>query len=432
MITTTIKDTGKTGDSPENPIENPTEEKKLTLTEINRLNDDEYLEYLEKTTIFDEGDPTEDTSGLVEVETGDIAELDDNPAAETQEIPEETTEETTETLPEDGLEQSTQNSSTDPDKDATSDDEEVTPDVTEADTEEATDTETTEESDTSKELYKIKANGQDIEVTLDDLKALAKKGANYTKKMQDLASKRDTLALIENADISDTDLDLLLDAHSGDKKALQKLLEKSNVSPIDLDDEELKNTEYKSKQTRISDAESKLLTVIDTIQDEPEFARTKEILTDLWDEASKAEILNNPKHLLALHSDVKDGTFDRVYKLSKGAGLAEGGLETDLRMYLKYAAQVEKAKEKPTTNSKTPSPKVTAKSKNVPSIADLTKQLEEMNTTKQNKTQAQITKAVKKQANNKAATSVNTTTTKKVVDMTQLTDQEFTAFFDAN
>ena len=91
----------------------------------------------------------------------------------------------------------------------------------------------------SEPKYEIKWNGQDVKVTIDEMKAMAQQGFDYTYKSQNLAQeKRDHKA----------ELDLLTRVKGGDKEALAQLSKQSGIDPLDLLDIDVEDIEHGSNQ----------------------------------------------------------------------------------------------------------------------------------------------------------------------------------------
>lgn len=155
----------------------------------------------------------------------------------------------------------------------------------------------------------FKANGKTITPkTIEDVISLMQMGANYTKKMQLLAPAKRSIETLNRADIKEEDLSFLIDIHKGDKEAIKKLLEKHKIDPMDLD---LETINYASSTKNIaSDADVEFT---DTLQDiNSSLPKIQEIITKVWDSESKTKLLSNPALLKGLHQEIEMGRFDTV------------------------------------------------------------------------------------------------------------------------
>ena len=223
----------------------------------------------------------------------------------------------------------------------------------------------------------FKANGTEITPrSIEDIVSLMQQGANYTKKMQDLAPLRKIAESVVRANIDNERLSYLIDLHRGDKKAIKKLLKDNNIDLADFDPDE--ESDYQSNSFNIaSDGDVDFQDAI--LESKENLEKIRTILNDTWDNKSKEEILSNPTLLKALNWEISSGRFDQVQKIvesEKTFGRSNG--RTDLQMYADIARAMEQYyatqhQSKSESTSKTrrqtnkPVPKAADKTKAAPS-----------------------------------------------------------------
>ena len=231
--------------------------------------------------------------------------------------------------------------------------EEGAPDDVEEQTEvtETMPTETTQKVPT----YKLRADGTDFEFTEDELKQLASKGMNYTRKMQDIKEYREHVSAIKEANLSKDDINLMIDVLKGDKNALAAVLAKTGVDALELDTE---NVKYMPTNYGRNEVELEIDEIVDTISKDPEYVTTKHIISSNWDKQSQMEFVKDPVKIAKLHEDVKNGTFDKVVPLMLKKKALDGARKSDMEYYIeagtsywesvardRYAAQMKAAED---------------------------------------------------------------------------------------
>lgn len=159
--------------------------------------------------------------------------------------------------------------------------------------------------------FKIKWNGEDIEVTQDELIALGQKGFDYTAKMQNVSKYRKDL---EAAGITDNTLDLLKRVQSGDPMAALQYLNSLNIDPVDLIDMEGKENTF--NPPRKADQEIVVSPQVESLMEQvvanpslhSQMRRAEEVLptTVIGRMAQDADLM------YAAVQEVESGSFDQV------------------------------------------------------------------------------------------------------------------------
>ena len=191
-------------------------------------------------------------------------------------------------------------------------------------------------------LYKIKANGKEFEMTLDELKQTASKGMDYLKKTTALKPYRTMIAAMEENKVSPEDINLLIDLKKGNKEAIAKLIKENEVDVYDLPEA----NDYRPKEYRQSEQELEINEMIGRISKDTEFSRTSEIYKN-FDSQSQRVINENPQMFEGLHNDIKTGVFDKVFPLAEKKAMIDGYNAPFLQYYLQAGQEILNANNRP-------------------------------------------------------------------------------------
>ena len=235
----------------------------------------------------------------------------------------------------------------DDDTSANEEDEEEVEDDSETENEDADESAETEDEQTdntekdsdkvvqpTQEILKVKANGQDYEFTLDEMKSqfgsIFAKAQDYTKKTQALKEYRKTIDIVQNAGLSDNDLNLFADVLKGDKDAIAAVLKRTGVDALDLDTE---NVNYAPKNYGRNDTELAIKDIVDDISADKEYVITHNILEKQWDSKSREKFIEDPNMIKGLHIDVKSGLYDKLNPIMQKLKIYDGATRSDLEYY---------------------------------------------------------------------------------------------------
>lgn len=181
----------------------------------------------------------------------------------------------------------------------------------------------------------FKANGKEIKITnAQDVISMMQQGANYTKKMQELAPMRKAAESLIKAGIDYNQLAFLIDVNKGNKEAIKKLLKDKNfdITDIDLDEESSYQVNYNNIAT---DQE---IEYRDALQDStPERREKMQKIIESWDTKSQNAILNNPNLLRGLDWEIATGRYDKIKEImesEKMFGRYKGGNDLDFVRYI--------------------------------------------------------------------------------------------------
>lgn len=179
-----------------------------------------------------------------------------------------------------------------------------------------TDTDTAGETDFEAEYKRLmapfKANGTEITPrSSEDAIRLMQMGANYNKKMAALKPTLKMVKMLENNGLLDeAKLSYLIDLDKKDPSAIGKLVKDSGYDPLDTDPDS--EAEYTPKTYTVDDKELALDAVLEEIQDTATYAKTIDVVSNKWDEASKQVLVENPEVIRAINSHMENGIYDTI------------------------------------------------------------------------------------------------------------------------
>jgi len=158
----------------------------------------------------------------------------------------------------------------------------------------------------------LKANGKTIEIqSMDELRQLASMGANFTRKMQDIAPHRKILAMLENNGLLDeAKLSFFIDLDKKNPEALKKLIKDSGVDPLDIDVSV--EPAYQAGNHKVSDNEIAFRTVLEDLQSTPTGQETISLINSSWDQASKEELWKAPEVMATIQQQRENGIYDAI------------------------------------------------------------------------------------------------------------------------
>lgn len=158
----------------------------------------------------------------------------------------------------------------------------------------------------------LRANGKEIPLqSHEELIQLAQQGANYTRKMQQLAPHRKTLLMLENNNLLDPErLGFLIDLQRKDPAAIQKYLKESGVNPLDIDTEA--EPSYQGGNHSVSDAQVNFQAVLDDARGSEVGMAVLQSIDSTWDQASKELLFKQPDIVSTMVSQHAEGFYTRI------------------------------------------------------------------------------------------------------------------------
>jgi hypothetical protein len=157
----------------------------------------------------------------------------------------------------------------------------------------------------------FKANGKEITLrSPDEAIKLMQLGANYGRKMQELAPHRKVLLMLQNNDLLDeTKLSYLIDLDKKNPAAIQQLIKDAGIDPLDIDTS--KDPAYQPGAHRVSDQEANFHNAVNEIVSFDGGRETLQII-DAWDNTSKDALWENPELMTVIHDQRSQGIYDLI------------------------------------------------------------------------------------------------------------------------
>lgn len=165
----------------------------------------------------------------------------------------------------------------------------------------------------------IKANGKTLSLqSAKEARQLIQMGANYTKKMQEIAPKRKIIEYLRlNGFESENDVNYLVDLANGNKTAIQKWIQDRNIDLNSIDPPELDDDgnqipiNYIPSSSLPNDNDMAVNAVLEDIQQTQDGIRFMNDMLSL-DDTSKSYLYEHPTVLYDLQSQKQNGIYDIV------------------------------------------------------------------------------------------------------------------------
>lgn len=161
----------------------------------------------------------------------------------------------------------------------------------------------------------FKANGVEMQIT-DPAEAVRfmQMGLNYTKKMQDLAEPRRIYKMLNDAGVANTEtLSYLIDLHQKNPDAIAKLVKDSEFDVYSVEDDKVDNYVPSDKAPKANAIA--LGDIMEELQETPEGVQVIQIAGKLWDNSSRAFIVQNPAYLKQLEEHVISGVYAQIQQI---------------------------------------------------------------------------------------------------------------------
>jgi hypothetical protein len=165
-----------------------------------------------------------------------------------------------------------------------------------------------------REIFKpFKANNKTVQVSsADEAIRLMQMGAGHVRYQNQVRPMLARAKTLENNNISDDDLNFLVELHNKNPEAIKKLVRDAQIDPYDITvDEESKaaDSKYRPKNYLATEGE---VTLDHTLADVRSIPEGVELLTSVrteWDEESRATVVKDPNILRVLTGQKQSGIY---------------------------------------------------------------------------------------------------------------------------
>ncbi len=161
-------------------------------------------------------------------------------------------------------------------------------------------------------LNPFKANGKQIELqSIEEVKQLMQMGANYTKKMQDIAPYRKIISMLENNQLLDENkINYLIDLEKKNPQAITKLLKDSEIDPLEIDTST--ESTYNPTNYKVSDEEELFKSTLDELSATDHGRTTISVINTEWDSASKEQLWKYPQMMSVIDHQRETGEYQQI------------------------------------------------------------------------------------------------------------------------
>lgn len=158
----------------------------------------------------------------------------------------------------------------------------------------------------------FKANGKTVELkSPDEAIQLMQMGANYTRKLQELAPHRKVLLMLQNNGLLDEQkLSFLIDIEKKNPEAIKKLVKDSGIDPLEMDLS--KEPEYRGGNHLVTDEAVAFSTVLEDVKSSQGGMETLQHINSQWDQASKEVLWTQPELMQVIHAQRENGIYAAI------------------------------------------------------------------------------------------------------------------------
>jgi hypothetical protein len=163
----------------------------------------------------------------------------------------------------------------------------------------------------NKILAPFKANGREIKLASpEEAIKLMQMGANYTRKMQELAPKMKLVTMLDNNKLTESDISFFIDLKNKNPEAIKKLITDSGVDPLDINTAE--PSSYQPGNHTVSDQQVAFQSKLDEYTSTNEGRTTLSQINNEWDQISKDALWNQPELVDVFHEQRVNGIYDQI------------------------------------------------------------------------------------------------------------------------
>ena len=158
----------------------------------------------------------------------------------------------------------------------------------------------------------FQANGKKIELkSPEEAIQLMQMGANYTRKLQELAPHRKIITMLGNHGLLDeSKLSFFISLDKKDPEAIKKLIVDSGIDPLDIDTKI--EPAYREGSYQVTDEEVAFRTQLEDLTSTDMGKQTLQIINSDWDQASKDMLWQHPEVMPIIHEQRENGIYAKI------------------------------------------------------------------------------------------------------------------------
>lgn len=157
----------------------------------------------------------------------------------------------------------------------------------------------------------FKANGKEIKLNSpEEAIKLMQMGANYTRKMQELAPNMKLVTMLNNNSINQDELSYLIDLKNKNPEAIKKLIKDSGIDPLDINTAE--PSSYKPGNHSVSDQQVAFNSKLEDYKSTEDGMATLVEINNTWDDTSKEALLASPELIDVFHTQRSNGVYNQI------------------------------------------------------------------------------------------------------------------------
>ena len=158
----------------------------------------------------------------------------------------------------------------------------------------------------------FQANGKKIELkSPEEAIQLMQMGANYTRKLQEMAPHRKLITMLGNHGLLDeSKLSFFIALDKKDPEAIKKLIMDSGIDPLDIDTKI--EPAYQEGSYQVTDQEVAFRTQLDDLTSTDEGKLTLKVITNDWDQVSKDMLWEQPEVFPIIRQHRESGIYTMI------------------------------------------------------------------------------------------------------------------------
>ena len=185
------------------------------------------------------------------------------------------------------------------------------------------------------QVHKVRAYGQTMNFTTDELIKLAPKALHFTKKLQELAPYRRSISAMQENQISENDINQFIEMRKGNKKAIANFLSKYNIDAYDIANEDNFGEYMPNQYGREQNA---LTRITDELAMHPRIGELNQYVNTL-DSESRNRLAQHPDVLEVLMSNIENGYFDVIAPEANKRSFLDGNKKPMIEYYAEVAQE---------------------------------------------------------------------------------------------